>query len=351
LVHSFSLPAQNPPGQPPPDEPALIAVSPVMQELLATLRRYAASDATVLIEGETGSGKELAARAIHNHSLVARGPWVDINCAALPDHLAESELFGYEKGAFSGADRAKPGLFELADGGTLFLDEVGELAPQLQGKLLRVLDRMEYFRLGGTRRVRVQTRVVAATNRNLGREMARGEFRADLYHRLSAIRIEVPPLRARIEDLAPLAQALLAQLAPSKCFDPQVLPLLARYAWPGNVRELRNILQRAVALAPGDWITPAQLPAELRPDWGQSAQNQASTCQESAHSRLWALFPRHEQADWRMDRMERRWIEAALEHTAGHQQRAADLLGLSRRTLSRKLRDWGANPVAEPRAE
>ena len=319
-----------------------------MQELLAKLRLYAASNAAVLIEGETGSGKELAARAIHNYSPVARGPWVDINCAALPDHLAESELFGYEKGAFSGADRSKPGLFELADGGTLFLDEIGELAPPLQGKLLRVLDRMEYFRLGGTRRVQVQTRVVAATNRNLAQEIARGQFRADLYHRLSAIRIEVPPLRERPQDLEPLAQALLAQLAPTKRFDPQVLPLLIRYAWPGNARELRNVLQRAVALAPGEWITPAELPAELRPGWGHpsSAPGQASASPESAQARLCALFPRHEHVDWSMERLERRWIEAALEHTAGHQQRAADLLGLSRRTLSRKLRDWGVRPTA-----
>jgi len=315
-----------------------------MRELIATLCRFAATQAPVLIEGETGSGKELAARAIHVNSAVAAGPWVDINCAALPDHLAESELFGYEKGAFSGADTTKPGLFELADGGTLFFDEIGELPPQLQGKLLRVLDHMEYYRLGGTRKVRVRARVVAATNRSLAAEVKRSQFRADLYHRLSAVVLEVPPLRERREDIGVLAGRFLAQVAVGKHIDASAVWLLERYDWPGNVRQLRNVVQRAAALSLGNTLGPGELPAEIQslgpvpaaPDRGVSAGMVAAP-----------LDSRKLPADWCLEAMERRWIEAALEHTGGHQQRAANLLGVSRRTLSRKLRDWGTQSASE----
>src|ERR1700683_5244235 len=190
--------------------PAVIS-SPGMRQLIELAERIAQSNAAVLITGESGSGKELIARAVHHYSLRCAKPWVDVSCAALPEHLVESELFGYEKGAFSGADTPKPGLFELAHHGTLFLDEVGELEPRMQVKLLRVLDGVPYYRLGGTRKVTVEVRVVAATNQDLDRAVAEGRFRSDLYHRLSQCTLHVPPLRTRIADIEPLARYFLVQ--------------------------------------------------------------------------------------------------------------------------------------------
>src|SRR5579862_7164316 len=184
---------------------AVIASEP-MRNLMAMVERVARSNATVLIAGESGSGKELVARAIHHHSLRSQKPWVDLSCAALPEHLLESELFGYDRGAFSGADSAKPGLFELAHQGTLFLDEIGELDPKMQVKLLRVLDGVPYYRLGGTKKVSVDVRVVAATNQELETAVEEGRFRSDLYHRLSQFTLRVPPLRSRVDDIAPLAR-------------------------------------------------------------------------------------------------------------------------------------------------
>ena len=315
-------------------EPVLLAHSPPMGDLLQILRRVAPTDVPVLIQGETGCGKELVARAIHAHSAAAAGPWIDINCAALPDHLAESELFGYEKGAFSGADHTKPGLFEMADGGTLFFDEIGELAPQLQSKLLRVLDRMEYFRLGGTRKVRVRTRVIAATNRELAAEVEAGRFRADLYHRLSALLLEVPPLRERKPDIAPLGELFLAAVAPAKKLAPETLAMLEQHHWPGNVRELRNVVLRAAALSAADTISPVDLPAGFQ---GYAMRGTAPPVSDR-----WTQAARSVPGDWDLASMERRLMEAALAHTSGHQHRAAALLGISRRTLSRKLREWGS---------
>src|SRR5271165_1305483 len=188
---------------------AAIVASPAIRRLLSVVERVAQTNASVLIQGESGSGKELIARAVHHHSLRCGKPWVDVSCAALPEHLVESELFGYERGAFSGADSAKPGLFELAHQGTLFLDEIGELEPRMQVKLLRVLDGTPYYRLGGVKKVSVDVRVVAATNQDLERGVADGRFRNDLYHRLSQFTLRVPPLRDRIEDIAPLARHIL----------------------------------------------------------------------------------------------------------------------------------------------
>jgi DNA-binding NtrC family response regulator len=306
--------------------------SPNMLELLDTVRRVAASSANVLVLGETGSGKEWIARALHERSVSALGPWIDVNCAALPEHLVESELFGYEKGAFSGADGAKPGLFELADGGSLFLDEIGELDPRLQGKLLRVLDGAPYFRLGGTKKIQVRVRVVAATNRDLTAEAKTGSFRLDLYHRLSTVTLRVPPLRERRQEIRPLVRHFLDQIRPESRFDEEALALLESHDWPGNVRELKNVVQGASALADGNEIRSRSLPAEIRGGISRAAQGlgalAAAVLSEPASSR------------WRLEDVERHAIERALEKTGGHQQRAASLLGVSRRTLSRKLRAY-----------
>src|SRR5215472_5486156 len=221
--------------------PALIT-SDRMREVMRLVERVAMTPATVLITGETGCGKELVARAIHHYSLRCSKPWVDVNCAALPEHLIESELFGYEKGAFSGADVTKPGFFELANTGTLFLDEIGELEPKTQVKLLRVLDGTPYYRLGGLRKVTVDVRIIAATNRNLEQGVSAGTFRNDLYHRLNQIHLHVPALRERYDDILPLAEFFLAQQYPDLKFHRETIDTLLNYLWPGNVRELRNVV-------------------------------------------------------------------------------------------------------------
>jgi len=285
---------------------------------MSMVERVARSSATVLIIGESGSGKEVIARAVHHFSMRSHRPWVDLSCAALPEHLLESELFGYDKGAFSGAESAKPGLFELAQQGTLFLDEIGELDPKMQVKLLRVLDGVPYYRLGGVKKVSVDVRVVAATNQDLEEAVAQGRFRSDLYHRISQITLRVPPLRKRIDDIAPLALHFLAQHAPKLSFSQAALDALAVHSWPGNIRELRNVVINAAVLAQGDAIQPFELLISNRaPESNGNAQEAGSNSIEG---------------------MERRLILEALAATGGHQQKAAARLGISRRTLSRKLK-------------
>src|SRR5579884_2621714 len=224
---------------------AAVIVSRPMQEILELVRRVAQTSVTVLIGGESGSGKELIARALHHYSLRASKPWVDVSCAALPDNLIESELFGYDKGAFSGADASKPGLFELAHQGTLFLDEIGELEPRMQVKLLRVLDGVPYYRLGGVKKVSVDVRIIAATNRDLEEMVEHGNFRGDLYHRIGQITIQVPPLRERVEDIVPIATHFLRQHNPELFLSDTAQEALQSYNWPGNIRELRNVITRA----------------------------------------------------------------------------------------------------------
>jgi DNA-binding NtrC family response regulator len=301
---------------------AVIASEP-MHRLMVIVERVARSSATVLITGESGSGKELVARAVHHYSMRSHKPWVDFSCAALPEHLLESELFGYDKGAFSGADSAKPGLFELAHQGTIFLDEVGELDPKMQVKLLRVLDGVPYYRLGGVKKVSVDVRVVAATNQELEAAVAEGEFRSDLYHRLSQFTLRVPPLRNRVEDVAPLARHFLAMHDPNLRFSESALAALASHSWPGNTRELRNVVIKAAVLADGPEIGAEDLPLALHPP-------------AAAGSPLRAMNGRAPAAS--LDVMERRMIQEALAATGGHQQQAAARLGISRRTLSRKLK-------------
>src|SRR5579871_528560 len=230
-----------------------------MKAVFRLAQKIARTNATVLIGGESGSGKEVVARAIHNFSLRCQKPWVDVNCGALPDHLVESELFGYEKGAFSGAEAQKAGMFELANGGTLFLDEIGELDAKMQVKLLRVLDGVPYYRLGGTRKVAVDARIVAATNKNLEQAVAAGTFRGDLFHRLNQVSVQVPPLRERVEDVAPLAYHFLHEVVPRLDLDDEALGALEDYHWPGNVRELRNVITRAAVLAESWEINAADL--------------------------------------------------------------------------------------------
>lgn len=302
--------------------PAVVS-SPVMRKLLDLVQRISQTNAAVLITGESGSGKEIIARAVHHYSLRCSKPWVDVSCAALPEHLVESELFGYEKGAFSGADSPKPGLFELANHGTLFLDEIGELEPRMQVKLLRVLDGVAYYRLGGVRKVSVDVRVVAATNQDLEQMVRTGDFRGDLFHRLGQICLQVPPLRERTEDIAPLAEHFLQQSSPRSSFTAGALAELERYAWPGNVRELRNAVTKAAVLAREPEIHAEDL--MLGQPGPSSMVGLAQAVSNPAN----------------LDGMEKSTILQVLAQTNGHQQKAADLLGISRRTLSRKLKLYG----------
>jgi transcriptional regulator with PAS, ATPase and Fis domain len=300
--------------------PALIASGP-MKQVMDLVKRAAQSNAAVLITGESGSGKEVVARALHHYSLRCGKPWVDVNCGALPDHLMESELFGYEKGAFSGADSTKPGMFELAHTGTLFLDEIGELDMKMQVKLLRVLDGTPYYRLGGVRKTSVDVRVIAATNNHLEEAIKERRFRGDLYHRLNQIHIHVPPLRERPEDIRGLADLFLNQANPRLHYSPQTIQALVAYSWPGNVRELKNVVTRAAVMAADSEILPSDLPPEL--------VSQTARAFESATT---------------LDGMEKAAIMQALARTGGHQEKAAQALGISRRTLIRKLKLYAANP-------
>lgn len=300
-------------------------------KLLSMIHRVAPHPTAVLITGETGSGKELVARAIHSFSLRNDKPWIDVNCAAFPEHLIESELFGYEKGAFSGADQTKKGFFELAEGGSLFLDEVGELDTRVQVKLLRVLDGVSYFRLGGNKKIQVNVRLIAATNRDLEQEVAAGRFRRDLFHRLGQIQLRVPPLRERLEDIEALSNFFLSKQNMSAQFSPEAMKMLKSYAWPGNVRELRNVVVNAAVMSDLDTtvIGPDLLPLDVK----------GSVYKIPIASG--ASAPGAEEVPaGDLDEMERRMIKQALTRHGGDQGKAADQLGISRRTLSRKLKAY-----------
>jgi transcriptional regulator with PAS, ATPase and Fis domain len=296
--------------------PAVFA-SAQMQHLLQVVARIAATNASVLISGETGTGKEVVARSIHHFSSRKSQPWVDVNCAALPHHLLESELFGYEKGAFTGADTTKPGMFELAEGGTLFLDEIGELDLAMQVKLLRALDGAAYYRLGGTRKIKVDVRIVTATNVDLTAAMEKGLFRRDLFHRLEQVRIDVPPLRKRLGDVNALAKYFLSLDAPQLHFSERALEALENHAWPGNVRELKNVVMRAACMVDGDEVGIQDLPE------GVQVKTPSQRASEST-----------------IDELEQQAIFRALSQTSGKQERAAQLLGISKRTLMRRLKAY-----------
>ena len=305
-----------------PLEQALTWGAPAMAPVVDALTRVARTSATVLLSGESGTGKEVAARAIHRASPRAGEPFVALNCATLADNLIESELFGHEKGAFTGAHAQRRGRIELAGGGTLFLDEVGELRPGLQAKLLRVVQEREYERLGGSRTLRADVRWIAATNRDLHEMMAAGTFREDLYHRLAVFPIRLPPLRERREDIPELARVLLASIAkelgrPGLTLTSECVELLGKQTWSGNVRELRNVLERAAILSDGTTIDAGALWFEATP---------------VAEAGALPLIP--------LADLERRAIESALSATAGNKTQAASLLGIGTRTLYDKLKRY-----------
>lgn len=297
----------------------VVFASQRIRALLRQAEQVAATNAVVLITGESGSGKEVIARAIHHHSQRRSKSWVDINCTALPEHLVESELFGFERGAFSGADSSKAGLFEIANEGTLFLDEIGDLDLRVQVKLLRILDGAPYYRLGGVKKVNVDVRLVTATNQDLKAAAERGRFRLDLYHRLSQIRLSVPPLRERREDILPLAAHFIQTQRAGLGIARDAARALEGYDWPGNVRELRNVMIRAAVFAQGSQITVNDLPEEFH--------------QESFSASLANLSM--------LGEAERDVIAQVLEKTGGHQQLAAKTLGISRRTLQRRIKSYG----------
>ncbi len=295
-----------------------------MQAVLSLVERVARSDSSVLISGESGTGKELVARMLHRLSHRAAGPLVDINCAAIPESLVESELFGHEKGAHAGALARKQGLFELASGGTVFMDEVGALEPKVQGKLLRVLEMGTFYRVGGTQKVHSDIRVVAASNQDLAQHVAEGSFRSDLYYRINAISITLPPLRDRTVDIALLARHFVEQLSsggPVKTLADDAIDALERYPWPGNVRELRNVIERAVLVVPAPAIHADDLPLGNTFSLGGIPRPGAP------------LVP--------LEQVERQHIEAVLRQVGWHQGRAADILGISPKTLYRKIREFG----------
>jgi len=311
-----------------------------MRKLMQMVERVARSNASVLITGETGSGKEFIARALHHHSLRCHKPWIDLNCAALPEHLVESELFGYEKGAFSGADGMKQGLFEMATGGTLFLDEIGELEPKIQVKLLRVLDGVPYYRLGGSKKVAVDVRVIAATNQELEIAVKTGRFRSDLFHRLGQIQLRIPPLRERPEDIDALADYFLHQQKPGMRFSAAALTVMRGYTWPGNVRELRNVVIQSSMVADGIEVQPSDLPTEV--SVGPQLLADAPSLPVSKPAKITVQSTVTD-----LEELEKQTILRALAQTSGHQGHAAEQLGISRRTLSRKLKLYNLNTDKE----
>lgn len=305
----------------------LIGRSRAMQELFETLALVAPSDATVLIQGESGTGKELVAGAVHGNSPRSDRPFIKVNCAALHENLLESELFGHEKGAFTGASEQRKGRFELADTGTLFLDEIGDLSPTTQAKILRVLQEGEFERLGGTRTLKIDVRLIAATHKDLEQMVAEGRFRQDLFFRLSVVPLHLPPLRERPEDIPLLAEHFLTKYSGKnrkdiRSFQPEAMEALLAYPWPGNIRELENTVERAVILCLGERIGFEQLPVPVR---------------EAASRGEKTVVPR---AGMTIKEMERDLILATLRKTEGNRTRAAEILGIARQTLLKKLKDY-----------
>ncbi len=323
--------APRPPAGPDPSTSSrrrFVCRSAAMRQAVALLDRIAPSRSTVLLLGESGVGKELFARAIHYNSPRRKGPWVPLNCSAMPTTLIESELFGHERGAFTGAVERTRGKFEQAHTGTIFLDEVGEMSLEAQAKLLRVLEDREVIRVGGHGAIPVDVRLLAATNSDLEARIAQGAFRDDLYHRLNVILLQIPPLRQRREDLPELLAGFVeasvrSNGVPPRRVHPEVVPILQAYPWPGNVRELKNLVESLVLMAPGDEITPADLPARFRrrePDLAEDGALRPGVSLQAA---------------------ERELIRRTLAHVDGHRQRAAALLGIGVRTLQRKIGRYG----------
>jgi DNA-binding NtrC family response regulator len=323
----------------PPARFGMVGTSDALHTTSALMQKAARSEASILLHGESGTGKELAAKAIHAHSPRAACPLLPVDCTALPENLLEAELFGYEKGAFTGALTAKPGLMEMADGGTLFLDEVGELPIGLQPKLLRALQEKEYRRVGGTRTMTFDARIVAATNRDLSRRVKEGEFRDDLFFRLNVIPIQLPPLRERYGDVRLLANWFLQSYCErdtgmTKSFDEEVLQIFDSYPWPGNIRELQNVVRRMSVLSEGPLITTRDLPAEISQPPGRSSDS----FQEKA-----ARFESGELAfgaakNQYLSLFEASYLRNTLDRHGGNVSRAAETAGIDRKTFYRLLR-------------
>jgi len=331
--------------------PELLGKAPAMQQVFRAIGRLSRSAVSVLITGESGTGKELVARALHEHSPRSGKSFIALNTSAIPSELLESELFGHEKGAFTGADALRRGRFEQADGGTLFLDEIGDMPTGLQTRLLRVLAEGEFYRVGGQSPIRVDVRVIAATHQNLEDRVVRGLFREDLFHRLNVIRMELPPLRARREDVADLLDHYLGIAATElgverKRIASDARAALEAYAWPGNVRELVNLCRRLTVLAPGGEIRLEDLPSEIR---GASAVVDADGWPQVLAAWAEAESLRRDAApllDTALPEFERTLIRVALRHTSGHRQEAAKLLGWGRNTLTRKLKELAMEEYA-----
>ena len=317
--------------------PEIVAESRQMKEALRLVNRVAPSETSVMITGESGVGKELIAQAIHRLSKRSDKPFIDLNCAALQDTLLESELFGHEAGAFSGARVRKLGLFEIADGGTLFLDEIMEMPMQLQSKLLRALETRSFFRVGGVKKVEVDVRLIAATNRDKDHALAEGIFRSDLMYRINSFEINIAPLRERREDIEPLARHLLHKLAGANApeMSPAAIEALSGFDWSGNVRQLRNCLERAVLLVDGDTISPRELPPEIA---FRTDKPSVSVSYNSPNANGVGSF--HNASPTNLRDSERQQIIGALEKTGWHRGKTAELLGISPSTLYRRLREY-----------
>ncbi|QOY89821.1 sigma-54-dependent transcriptional regulator [Paludibaculum fermentans] len=316
----------------------LIGSSAAMQQVFFLLRQAAPSSANILIQGESGTGKELVARLVHDLSPRAGGPFVAMNCAALPETLIESELFGHEKGSFTGALTARQGCFELANHGTLLLDEIGEMPLALQSKLLRVLEDRRIRRVGAEREIQLDVRVLAATNRDLGAMAKEGKFREDLYYRLTVLPVSLPPLRDRLEDIPDISEAMLGDLNPKHGtritgIQPAAMQALMRYQWPGNVRELRNVIERACVLAAEGDIRLEHLPAQI-----------AGSSGEVVRRALGPIPSVTFQVGATLERAERDIIELTLMHTKNNRTRAAEILGINQKTLYNKLKEYGEEP-------
>ena len=317
--------------------PNVVARSPRMQEVLATVERVAPTNSTVLLGGESGVGKDLIARAIHEKSRRASGPFLKINSTAIPENLLESELFGYEKGAFTGAVASKPGKFELADKGTLFLDEIGDVPLAIQVKLLRVLQEREFERLGGTRTIKVDVRLIAATNRDLRAALEQGTFREDLYYRLNVVPIDIAPLRDRKEDIPDLVNLFISRFAsesrkPVESITSQAMQVLVNYHWPGNVRELQNIVERACALAKSTVLDASDIHLDTRP--AKLANGATGFLPDGMTLEQW----------------EDEMVQEALRRANGNKSQAARLLGLSRNALRYRLSKIGISDEGEKEA-
>ncbi|TVR51794.1 MAG: sigma-54-dependent Fis family transcriptional regulator [Puniceicoccaceae bacterium] len=346
----------------------LVGNAPAMQEVFKTIGQVAASDATVLISGESGTGKELIARCIVQHSLRARGPFVAVNCAAIPDNLIESELFGHEKGSFTGATAQRIGKFELCDRGTIFLDEIGDMVLPTQTKILRMLQEGELQRVGGTETIKVDVRIIAATNKDLEAMVKAKTFREDLYYRLNVVRVRVPPLRERAEDIPAIVDYILQKLEKAKkarvrIVSPEAMEMLVRHRWPGNVRELENVIYRSAVVTQGDAILIKDLPEELRQTVaapGSSAetapeaeavtaapgaaaeaatpspQAAAEASPQTLLDRVFEHFGEHHPGRL-LEELEREMVRRAIARTGGNQAQAALLLGMTRNTLKKRL--------------